>query len=88
MVVKARITSKKQLTLPAKLFRAAGLKEGQEIAISLENGRLVLTPPEQMVEQLAGILNDAAPSEWKGRDIDLIIEEARKTYFRRYYKKV
>lgn len=79
----ATITSKKQLTLPAELFRKAGLRIGQKVIVSEENGRLVLTPAEKLVEELAGSV--PMPKGWKGKNIDAIIEQARDEYFTEKY---
>lgn len=79
----ATITSKKQLTLPAELFRKAGLKIGQKVIVSEENGRLVLTPAEKLIEELAGSV--PMPKKWKGKNIDTIIEQAKDEYFKEKY---
>lgn len=85
MTQMATITSKKQLTLPAALFRKAGLHIGQKVVVSEENGRLILTPAEKLVEELAGSV--PLPERWKGKDIDEIIEEATEDYFKEKYSK-
>lgn len=84
MTQMATITSKKQLTLPAELFRKAGLRIGQKVIVSEENGRLILTPAERLVEELAGSL--AMPKKWVGKSLDKIIEESAEEYFRDYKK--
>ena len=84
MMQMATITSKRQLTLPAELFRRAGFKIGQKVNISEEDGRLMLTPMERLVEELAGSL--PMPRKWRNKNIDKIIEEAKKEYFRSKYK--
>ena len=50
----ATITSKKQLTLPAELFRKVGFRVGQKVIVSEENGQLMLSSAEKLVEELAG----------------------------------
>lgn len=44
MIGKTRITSKRQLTIPAKMYNAVGLQAGDELSVTLENGSIVLTP--------------------------------------------
>ena len=83
MTQMATITSKKQLTLPAELFRKAGFRIGQKVIVSEENGRLVLTPAERLVEELAGSI--PVPKRWKGRDVDQIIDEVKDEYFQKKY---
>lgn len=80
----ATITSKKQLTLPVEIFRKAGLKEGQKVIVTEENGRVILTPAERLVEELAGSL--PMPKKWQGKSIQWIKEQAIKEYFSRYKK--
>lgn len=79
----ATITSKNQLTIPIGLVKKVGLMVGQKISVSEENGRLILTPMERLVEELAGSLS--IPKKWQGKDVDEIIEEAKREYFRQKY---
>ncbi|EKD85465.1 MAG: hypothetical protein ACD_38C00018G0004 [uncultured bacterium] len=83
MTQMATITSKKQLTLPAEIFRKAGLKIGQKVIVSEDNGRLILTPAEKLVMELAGSV--PRPKEWKGKSIDTIIEQVKDEYFSKKY---
>ena len=80
----ATITSKKQLTIPAAIFRQAGLAIGQRVIVSEENGSLKITSAERLVEELAGSV--PMPKKWKGKDMDEIIEEARNEYFSKKYQ--
>lgn len=79
----ATITSKKQLTIPAHLFYEAGLYIGQKVIVTEENGSLNITPAEKLVEELAGSV--PMPKKWKGKNINLIIEQARDEYFQEKY---
>lgn len=81
----ATITSKRQLTIPSKLFNKAGLQIGQKVIISEENGSLKMIPAERLVEELAGSV--PIPKKWEGKSITWIKENAIKEYFRSYYKK-
>lgn len=80
MTAIATITSKKQLTLPSKLFRKARFEIGQKLIVSEENGRLILTPAERLVEELAGSLS--RPKKWKGKSLRQIREMSKDEYFR------
>ncbi len=84
MTQMATITSKKQLTIPAELFRKVGFKIGEKVIVSEENGSLKLTSAEKLVEELAGSL--PMPKEWEGKDIDRIIDEARDEYYKQKYQ--
>ena len=80
----ATITSKKQLTLPSKVFKKAGLRIGQKVIVSEENGHLLITPAEKLVEDLAGSVS--IPIRLRGGDIDKVIELSKEKYFRNKYK--
>ena len=52
---KTTLSSKYQITLPARLVRELGLKPGDKLAVELEEGRLVLHPrPKDWVSYTAG----------------------------------
>lgn len=84
MTQSATITSKRQLTLPSKLFKKAKLKIGQKVLISEDDGRLIITPSENLVEELAGSLS--LPAKWRNKDTETIIEESKSEYFRSFKK--
>ena len=75
----ATITSKYQLTLPVAISRKLGLKTGDKLIVSEEDGKVILTPAVQLVQELAGSL--VIPSKWKNKSIDEIIESSKKEYF-------
>lgn len=75
----ATITSKMQFTIPMVIARKVGIESGDKVAVSEENGRIILTPMKQLIEELAGSL--ALPEPWKGKDIDEIIKKAKQDYF-------
>ena len=81
----ATITSKLQLTIPVKIARKVGVKSGEKVNIEEENGKILITPLRQLVEELAGSL--PVPKKWKGRDIDEIIREAKEEYFESKYRR-
>jgi AbrB family looped-hinge helix DNA binding protein len=50
------ISSKRQITIPAAIFRSLGLKEGQKLMVELENDRIVMTVrPESLTRALRGV---------------------------------
>lgn len=81
----ATITGKMQLTVPISIARKIGLKSGEKISISEENGKIVITPMKALVEELAGSLS--IPKKWEGKTMDEVIEEAKEEYFRDKYSK-
>lgn len=75
----ATITSKMQLTIPMVIAKKVGLRSGEKVAVSEEHGRIVLTPIKQLLAELAGSLS--TPDKWKGKDIDIIIQDAKASHF-------
>ncbi len=52
---KTTLSSKYQITLPARLVRELGLKPGDKLAVELVEGRLVLHPrPKDWLSYVAG----------------------------------
>lgn len=75
----ATITSKMQLTIPIIIARKVGIGSGDKVAVSEEHGRIILTPIKQLLSELAGSLS--VPDKWKGKDIDMIIQDAKASHF-------
>jgi bifunctional DNA-binding transcriptional regulator/antitoxin component of YhaV-PrlF toxin-antitoxin module len=80
----ATITSKKQLTIPVAIFNKIGLRIGQKVLVSEDKGRLLVTPAEKLVEELAGILT--MPKKWKNKTLNQVIEDSKMEYFRNHKK--
>ena len=73
---KTTISSKYQITLPARLVRELGLEPGDKLAIEVEEGRLILHPrPKDWVSYTAGSLKGVY-GETK-EDIDAYLKEVR-----------
>lgn len=75
------ITSKRQLTIPAQIFRAAFFKEGQKVLVRHQNGTVVIEPAVAHVEKLAGSVR--VPKRFKALDLDEIIRRAKQEYQKR-----
>ena len=80
-VAVATITGKRQLTIPAKIFRALGLSVGERALVKEEEGQIKIAPVRSVVENLASSVE--VPSEYKDLDIDALVREAKKDYFSR-----
>lgn len=80
----ATVTSKMQLTLPVVIYKKAGIKKGQKVLVSEENGKIIITPARRLVEELAGSLS--LPEKWKGKGIEQVIETAKSDYFKKHSK--
>ncbi len=79
----ATITSKRQLTIPAELFRKLDLKENQKVVISEEDGSIKITSAMALLDKLAGSVK--VPKKYKGIPIDKMIEIAKEDYFKKKY---
>lgn len=79
----ATITSKRQLTIPAKIFRKLGLQEGEKVRVSEEDGSIKITSYLKLLDKLAGSVK--VPRRFKGLTIDQMIEKARKEHFSKKY---
>lgn len=77
----ATITGKRQITIPASIFREANLREGQQVLVSQEKGKLYLEPLVDLVEELAGSVK--VPPRFKGMSLAQIIRKAKKEHFQR-----
>ncbi|MBI3976726.1 MAG: AbrB/MazE/SpoVT family DNA-binding domain-containing protein [Chloroflexi bacterium] len=55
------ITRKGQITVPAEIRRALGLKEGDKVALTMENHEVRLRRAGSVVERTAGILRGDEP---------------------------
>ena len=73
---KTTISSKNQITLPARLLREIGLKPGDQLAVELDGLRLILHPrPKDWVSYTAGSM----PGYYgkTKEDVDTYIREVR-----------
>lgn len=80
----ATITSKMQLTLPAKVVNKLKLKVGQKVFVDVKDDSAEIRPVENLVEELAGSLQP--PKVWQGKSIDQIVKDSKKEYFARTHK--
>ena len=69
------VTRKGQITIPAEFRRALGLKEGDKVALSLQEGEVRLSPTESVVRRTAGIFKTNAPAK-SAEELRVLAEEA------------
>ena len=74
----ATITNKKQITIPATLFRKVGFYNGQKILVKESDGEITLSSFDGIVNELAGSLK--SPERWQGKNIDQIIDSSKKEH--------
>ena len=80
MLQTATITSKRQLTIPVKMFKSLNLQKGSKVIISLEDRILKIQPSLAIVEKLAGSVS--IPPEFKNLTVDQIIQKAKEERFK------
>jgi AbrB family looped-hinge helix DNA binding protein len=79
MLQTARITSKRQITIPALIFKKLNLQEGDSLLVEVENKRIVMSKSQQLLDDLAGSVS--IPGRYRGKSLDSIIKQAKKEYF-------
>ena len=77
----ATITSKRQLTIPSKIFKQMALKEGDKLVLSQEGQAIKLVSALSLVNRLSGSIE--MPARFKGKSLDQIIAESKKEYFKK-----
>jgi AbrB family looped-hinge helix DNA binding protein len=78
----ATLTSKGQVTIPAKIIKSANLKKGHKLSFSYEDGIIRIEPAINMVRRLAGSL--VLPKEYQGMDLDELIQISKEEHFANY----
>lgn len=79
MLQTVRISSKRQITIPAQIYRQLSLSQGDRLSISVDNSSLIMKKSKQLLNELAGSV--IIPKRYKNKSIDFIIKEAKKVYF-------
>jgi AbrB family looped-hinge helix DNA binding protein len=69
------VTRKGQITIPAEFRKALGLKEGDKVALSLEEGKVRLSPSESVVARTAGVFKTDEPAKTT-EELRVLAEEA------------
>ena len=77
----ATITQKRQFTIPVAIFKALGMKEGDKVIVSHENGKMTAEPMMQLIDRLAGSVK--IPAHLKHiKNPDQLIKKAKQEYFK------
>jgi AbrB family looped-hinge helix DNA binding protein len=69
------VTRKGQITIPAEFRRALGLKEGDKVTLSLEEGEVRLARSESVAARTAGIFKTDEPAK-TAEELRVLAEEA------------
>lgn len=81
----ATITSKRQLTIPAEMYRRMNFEKRQKVILSLEAHAIRIEPAVELIERLAGSL--PVPSAYRGKDVDAMIADAKRAYLQKRTKR-
>lgn len=80
MTQMATITSKRQLTIPASIFKRAGFSEGDRVLIEETEEGLLIRSSLELVKELAGSVS--IPKHLKNLDLDATIQLAKSRQFK------
>ncbi|MEA1961213.1 MAG: AbrB/MazE/SpoVT family DNA-binding domain-containing protein [Bacillota bacterium] len=79
MKTSVTISSKRQITIPAEIFRLLELKEGQKLMVEVENDRIVMTArPENLTRALRGVTRGLYGKN--AAEADKYVEKERDTW--------
>lgn len=81
MTVSATITSKRQLTIPAKMFKKLGFRKGDKVLIEDTGEGLHIKKTKSVIAKLAGSVD--VPQNKKSVGLDEAITKSKKQRFNR-----
>lgn len=79
MLQTVKISSKRQITIPAQIYRQLSLSQGDRLSISIDGKSLIIKKSKELLNELASSVT--VPKRYKNKTIDFIIKEAKKEYF-------
>jgi len=73
-----RISKKGQFVIPKEMREAMGVKEGEEILVTLEEGKVILTRPQEYARKTRGLLKGT----WgkSAKDVDRYLRKERRAW--------
>jgi AbrB family looped-hinge helix DNA binding protein len=73
-----RLSKKGQFVIPKEMRKALGVKEGDELLVLLEDGRMILTTPKEYARATRGSMKGT----WgrTRREIDRYLERERRSW--------
>ena len=75
MLQTVSISSKRQMTIPSKIYELLGLQVGQKLVAKVKSDSLLLTPAETVVKKAAGMIK--VPQKVSNQTLERQIREAR-----------
>lgn len=80
MLNSVRISSKRQITIPARVYAQLGLAQGDNLSIEVTQNAFVLSKSKLLLDKVAGSVR--LPKEYSEKSLDQIINQAKQTYFK------
>lgn len=77
----SRITSKRQVTIPIKIFNEFELEQGDQLIFQVRNNKIVIQKARDILQELAGSVK--VPQEYKGLTTEETIKKAKEEYFKK-----
>ena len=85
MMYTATVTSKRQITLPIKLFADFAIAPGDKLMISRQGSALLVHRQVDLIDRLAGSVK--LPRKYKGLKLSEVINKAKNDYWSQKGKK-
>jgi len=79
MTITATITSKRQLTIPVKMYEKLNLTKGERVIVEDMEDGLMIRKAKEVIKKLSGSVN--IPKNLQKIDIDQAITQAKKARF-------
>lgn len=74
-----KLSSKRQITIPAELFRRLNLKQNDTLLLELNDDVLEMRKAQSVLDGLEGSIK--MPETYRGKDMEFIIRDAKQKYF-------
>lgn len=81
MVQTATITDKRQFTIPVKIYRRLGFREGGKVVVTHRGNTMIVESAEKVIGRLAGSV--VLPKRFRGASLLTIIRKAKEEHFRK-----
>jgi AbrB family looped-hinge helix DNA binding protein len=78
-IIKAvRISKKGQFVIPKEMREALGVKEGEELLVTFESGKVVLTRPQEYAKTTRGLMKGTWGKDRKA--VERYLEKERRSW--------
>lgn len=81
MLQTVSISSKRQITIPAKIYNHFGLSRGLKLIITIDSDKIILQKAQALLDEVAGTIK--LPKRFKNKPLESVVNEAKTEYFYR-----